>query len=111
VPVSGRPHNAIRETTRERPAEREREIAALESGVARACTGRGGLITVVGAAGTGKTRLLAHAARIRGVAVLRGTAHELNIGGDCAENTRRAPGMIDENGLARRRERSVSVEI
>lgn len=63
--------------------ERERELAVIADGLAAACGGAGGLLTVEGAAGLGKTRLVQAAcdsARSRGMTVLSARAGELERG-------------------------------
>jgi DNA-binding CsgD family transcriptional regulator len=62
------------------PLEREIELEAVADLVAGAASGRGGLLLVEGAAGVGKSTLLAHAeqtARDRGLTILRARGHEL----------------------------------
>src|SRR4051812_16812809 len=62
------------------PLERESELEAIEELVTGAADGRGALLLVEGAAGIGKSTLLAHAeetARAHGLTVLRARGHEL----------------------------------
>lgn len=63
--------------------ERERELGRIDAALAAAATGAGGALTIEGAAGIGKSRLLAHAAATApglGVEVLEARGRELESG-------------------------------
>jgi DNA-binding CsgD family transcriptional regulator len=83
--ATGRPRGATTSSTAKRTAtqalfDRAAELAAIEEALERALAGAGGLLTIEGPAGVGKTSLVqaaAAAADRRGIAVLSATGSEL----------------------------------